>query len=99
MKLTKTEISKVTDQENVLAYVNIELDNFIRINGIVIRNGQYGPWLAMPSKKSKDGKYSDIVHAVSKEARKQLQEAVLAEFDSGKSTKSTKQTSDDDSDF
>jgi len=76
-----TEIRIVLKTEGPLrAFVTITLDNSLAIRDMKIIEGPKGLFVAMPSKKLKDGMYRDIVHPVNAETRAKIEQKVLAEY-------------------
>lgn len=83
MSFEVTEI-KIFPIENptskIVANANIVICDTLCIKDIKIINGEKGLFIGMPSVKMKNGEYRDIVYPISKDARKELTEAVLKEF-------------------
>ncbi|GHV10505.1 hypothetical protein FACS1894219_00030 [Clostridia bacterium] len=67
---------------NTLAFANIGIEDLAAINGIRVVNGKNGLFVDMPQSKDKDGEYHDIAFPINSDLRKELNKAVLAEFDS-----------------
>lgn len=80
MNITKVRVFPV-DGEKLKAYVNIVIDDCFIIRDLKIINGNSGIFVAMPSKKRKDGTYRDTAHPLDNETRKKIEDAVLAEYD------------------
>ena len=62
------------------AFADIAIGNFI-IKGLRIVQGQKGLFLAMPQEKSKDGKWYNVFYPVTKEAKQDLADLVLAAYE------------------
>jgi stage V sporulation protein G len=62
------------------AFASITLDNCFVIRGLKIIEGKTGTFVAMPSRKRKDGEYQDIAHPINNEARDEMESIVLAEY-------------------
>ncbi len=60
----------------VLADASVNLNGCFAIRGVKVVEGSSGPFVSMPSYKTKDG-YKDICFPVTKEFRQQLHQAVL----------------------
>ncbi len=73
-----------------LAYAKVVLDDVFVINNISIMEGKNGPFVAMPSYKTKkvdengNSEYRDICYPVTKEAREQLRKVVFDEYKKAK---------------
>ena len=62
------------------AYASIGIDDTFGVHGVSIIEGKNGLFVSMPQTKDAKGEYRDIFHPVTKEGRKSLNDAVLAEF-------------------
>ena len=62
------------------AFADIAIGDFI-IKGLRIVQGQKGLFLAMPQEKSKDGKWYNVFYPVTKEAKQDLADLVLAAYE------------------
>jgi stage V sporulation protein G len=81
----EVKVHHLHNQNNgLLAFASVTLNNCLAIKDIAIRDGKNGPWVAMPSRKDSEGKYRDTVHPITKEFREKLYGAILAEFAGGK---------------
>lgn len=77
-----TEIKVFTVQEEKLkAYVTIILDNCFVIRDLKVIKGTTGLFVAMPSKKRKDGAFKDIAHPLNNETREMMETKILAAYD------------------
>lgn len=65
---------------SLLAFASANLGGCFAINGIRIMDTERGPFVAMPSRKDKDGKYHDVCCPTTKEMRQALNAAVLGEY-------------------
>ena len=81
MKVTKVSVQK-EEKENsrVKGYAIIELDGVLKINGIRIIEGNSRMFAAMPNRKVSDDKYIDYVYPVKKELKKEIERAILEEY-------------------
>ena len=82
MKITEVRLTKLEDSK-ALALASITIDTDFVVSGLAIYNGQNGMWVSMPSRKNKEGsdkKYSDICFPITKDAREQIQSAVLDKY-------------------
>lgn len=87
VRVGKGEIMEVTDvkvfpvqEERLKAYVAITLDHCFVIRDLKIIRGNNGLFVAMPSKKRKDGTYRDTAHPLNSETRQMIESVVLAEY-------------------
>ena len=82
MNITEVRIRMVKKDEGKLkAVASITIDNCFVIHDIKIIEGNDGPFIAMPSKKTPDGEYKDVVHPLNNETRDKLAVLILAEYE------------------
>ena len=79
MQITEVKIVPV-DEERLKGYVTITLDNCFVISEIKIIRSKKGYLVQMPQRKRKDGTYVDIAYPNTLEARKMLEEKILAAY-------------------
>jgi len=65
----------------VKAFAQIVLNGSLKISGIKVIEGENGLFIGYPAEKSKDGKYFDIVHPVTREGKNFIQDVVLANYE------------------
>ncbi len=82
MKITDVRIRLVTkDDAKLKAVASITIDDCIVVHDIKIINGREGMFISMPSRKTPDGEYKDIVHPINTETREQIKTAVLSAYE------------------
>jgi len=86
MNITDVKIRSVNLTGNMKAVVSVTIDNEIAIHDMKIIEGPERLFLAMPSRKTFDGSFRDIVHPINAAAREKLEKAVLARFEEMKET-------------
>ena len=83
MKVTRVKIFE--GKGNILANMNITLDDCLAINGIKVIEGSKGRFISFPqtSYKDKDGntQYRDIVFPCTKEARAALDRVLMKKYE------------------
>jgi len=83
MQITELRIHNVENDEKLRAYVTVTLDECLVIHGVKIIEGQNGLFIAMPSKKSSNGSFKDIVHPITTDFRNELQKKIIEEYNAG----------------
>lgn len=73
------------DEGKLKAVASITIDNCFVVHDVKILEGSDDFFIAMPSKKTPDGEYKDIVHPLNTETREMLKKVVLEEFEKVKS--------------
>ncbi len=81
-KITDVRIRKTYEEDNkIQAIVSATLDDAYVVHGIKVLKNEEGYFIAMPSKKLKEGDFKDIFHPISTESRQILQKEILELFE------------------
>lgn len=80
MRITEIKVHPV-NEEKLKAYVTLVLDDCFVIRDIKVIDGNNGLFVAMPSKKRKDGQFKDIAHPLNKETREDIERQIFAEYE------------------
>lgn len=84
MNVTEIRIRLVKKAEGKMrAIASITIDDCFVVHDIKIIQGNKGEenyFIAMPSKKTPDGEFKDIVHPLNTETREKLSDLILQEF-------------------
>ncbi len=82
LKISDVRVRVVKKDESKLkAVASITIDDCFVVHDIKVIEGTQGYFIAMPSRKTPDGEYKDIVHPLNTETREQIRMAILDEFD------------------
>lgn len=81
MQITDVRVRRITKEGKMKAVASITIDNVFVVHDIKIIKGERGMFIAMPSKKSADGEYRDIVHPINSEMRESLQKIILEGYE------------------
>jgi stage V sporulation protein G len=80
MNITDVKVRKLFTEGKVKAIVSITLDGDFSVHDLKVIEGLERLFVAMPNRRSQDGRFQDVVHPISQEARTQLENAVLAAY-------------------
>lgn len=80
MKITEVKIFPV-NEDKLKAYVTITIDDCFVIRDIKVIQGTGGLFVAMPSKKRKDGQFRDIAHPLNQETRDHIEDTIFEAFE------------------
>lgn len=80
MKITEVKVFPV-NEERLKAYVTITIDNCFVVRDLKVIKGNGGLFVAMPSKRRKDGQFKDIAHPLNQETRNEIEKAIFDEFE------------------
>lgn len=82
MEVTSVEVKAVDyEDNNLLAWVVIVLDEEFLVRNIRLVEAHSGPVVAMPNEEFQ-GELRDIAHPVTRECRQKIEEAVFEEYNS-----------------
>lgn len=81
MQITDVRVRKLVKKGKMKAIVSITLDDELVIHDIKVIEGDKGLFIAMPSKKTKDGEYKDVAHPISSDARDRIQKIILEQYE------------------
>ena len=74
VRLAKPDGSKLN------AVASITIDGSFAVHDIKIIEGNAGPFIAMPSRKTPDGEFKDIAHPINAEVRQLVSSRILEEY-------------------
>ncbi|MFT8887981.1 MAG: septation regulator SpoVG [Ethanoligenens sp.] len=81
MNITDIKIRKLFSEGKVRAIVSIILDGEFAVHDLKVIEGVERLFVAMPNRRSEDGRFQDIVHPISMEARAQIEGAILEKYE------------------
>lgn len=79
MDVTEVRVFPV-EEDRLKAYVTITFDHCFVIRDLKIISGNKGLFVAMPSKRRKDGTYRDTAHPLDNQTRDMIEARVLEEY-------------------
>jgi stage V sporulation protein G len=79
MEVTEVKICPV-QEDRLRAYATIIFDHCFVVRDLKVISGNNGLFVAMPSKKRKDGTYRDTAHPLNNETRQMIESKVLEEY-------------------
>lgn len=80
MKITEVKVFPV-NEDRLKAYVSITLDNCFVVRDLKVIQGTSGLFVAMPSKKRKDGQFRDIAHPLNQETRAMIEDMIFEAYE------------------
>jgi stage V sporulation protein G len=79
MEVTEVRVFPV-EEDRLKAYATITLDQCFLVRDLKVIMGNKGLFVAMPSKRRKDGTYQDIAHPLNSDTRRVIEDRVLGEY-------------------
>jgi len=80
MEITEIKVFPV-DEKRVKAYTSVVFDACFIVRDIKVIQGDKKLFVAMPSKRMKDGSYRDTVHPLNNDMRKKMETSVLVAYE------------------
>ena len=80
MNITDVNVRLINKESKMKAVASITIDDVFVVHDIKVIDGDKGLFIAMPSRKSQDGEYRDIVHPINQETRSYLQNLILDKY-------------------
>lgn len=81
MKISDIRIRLVDKEDSKLkAVASITIDDCFVVHDIKVIEGKEGYFISMPSKKTPDGEFKDIVHPINTETRESISAQVIEAY-------------------
>ncbi len=80
MNITDIKIRKIIPEGRLRAVISITIDNMLAVHDIKVVQGDERLFVAMPSRKDESGIFRDIVHPISPEARRLVEDEILEAY-------------------
>ncbi len=88
MEITNVNVIRIEKEDSRLrGLATIIIDDEIAIHNIRIFDGDKGLFIAMPSRKTEEKKYIDIVHPITNEARNKINQVIIDKYNAKKKEK------------
>ncbi len=81
MEITDIKIRKIITEGRLRAVVSITINNQLAIHDIKVVQGDERLFVAMPSRKDEGGIFRDIVHPISPQSRKFIEDEILDAYE------------------
>ncbi len=80
MEITEVKVFPVKDNDKLTAYASIVFDDCFVIRDLRVISGTTGLFVAMPSRKRKDGSFRDTAHPLNMETRDKIEKSILESY-------------------
>ncbi len=81
MKITDVRVRKIKSDGKLKAYVTVTFDNAFVIHNVKVIEGKNGAFIAMPSRRTKNGEYKDVAHPIHSEFRNEMKDVILDAYE------------------
>ena len=80
MEINDIRIRKILQEGRLRAVVSVTIDGLLAVHDIKIVQGDERLFVAMPSSKDESGVFRDIVHPITADARRLMEEKILTAY-------------------
>jgi len=80
LNLKVVRLYRFDGESKIKAFADVTIGDFM-IKGLRVLQGKKGLFLAMPQEKAKDGNWYNVFYPLTKEARQNLSDTVLAAYE------------------
>ena len=81
MQITDIRVRKIQGDGKMRGMASITIDDEFVVHDIKIIEGEKGYFIAMPSRRSKEGEFRDVAHPIKSETRTRLQKMILKAYE------------------
>ena len=82
MNITEVRVRLVNKDESKLkAVASMTIDGCFVIHDIKVIQGNEGLFISMPSRKTPEGEYKDIVHPINTETREAISKKIIEDYE------------------
>ena len=80
MEITDIRVRRVDTQGKLKAYVTVTFDECFVVHNVKVIEGGDRVFIAMPSRKTRNGDFKDVAHPITSEFRNELQDRIVAAY-------------------
>ena len=80
LKITDVRVKKVEGQSRLKAIASITIEGVFVVHELRVIQGEGGVFVAMPSKKNKQGEFKDLAHPIDTEVRREIERIVIEAY-------------------
>ena len=88
MQITEIKVHPV-NEDKLKAYVTVTFDSCFVVRDLKVIQGNNRLFVAMPSRRMKDGSFRDVVHPSNSEMRDTLEKAIFEEYNNSLNSPTT----------
>lgn len=81
LNITEVRINKIENDEKLRAFASLVIDDCFLVGDLRVVEGEDGFFVAMPSKRKRDGSFKDIAYPTNNEAREAIELKVLQAYE------------------
>ena len=99
MEISEIRVRMVNNESKMKAVISVTFDEVFVVHDIKVIEGDKGVFVAMPSRRSPDGVYRDIVHPINTEFRSLLVKMIIDRYEQEKESQAIEQSGLQDDTF
>ena len=80
MQITDVKVRKVESENRMKAVASVTFDDAFVVHDIKVIESATATFIAMPSRKTPKGEWTDIAHPINQETRDMIENKVLEEY-------------------
>lgn len=81
MEITDIRVRRVDTQGKLKAYVTVTFDQCFVVHNVKVIEGGDRVFIAMPSRKTRNGDFKDVAHPITSEFRQKLQDLIVSAYE------------------
>lgn len=81
LNITDVRITKIEGDDKLKAFAALVIDDCFLVGDLRVVEGEDGYFVAMPSRRKRDGSYKDIAYPLNNDLREVLEEKVLLAYE------------------
>jgi len=81
LNITDVRITKIDGDEKLRAFAAIIIEDSFLVGDLRVVEGEDGYFVAMPSKRKRDGSFKDIAYPLNNEVREAIEQRVLLAYE------------------
>ena len=89
LEITDIRVRLVANDGNLKAFASFTIDGAFVVHDVRIIDGPNGYFVSMPSKRTPNGEFKDIVHPIDTKTREQITEALVKAYEAEKANPKT----------
>jgi stage V sporulation protein G len=87
LNITDVRINRIDGDEKLRAFAGIVIDDCFLVGDLRVVEGEDGYFVAMPSKRKRDGSFKDIAYPLNNDVREAIERQVLLAYEAATGNK------------
>jgi stage V sporulation protein G len=87
LNITDVRITKIEGDDKLRAFAALVIDDCFLVGDLRVVEGEEGYFVAMPSRRKRDGSFKDIAYPLNNVLREQIEERILLAYETATGTR------------